>query len=159
LRLPTAGVKDVTNLLILSNTIDSYPAIAFPFVLLLLVFAVLVFHGIITTPGTSTSFIDVIFTLVASGFLTLLVGGIGGIVLYKINDSSPALAWFSVVAFCLICVLVHRGGKKKKARERADNQRFHEAFMARHGNDLCRYCDAHKTGDGVIHHAPACSRR
>jgi hypothetical protein len=31
--------------------------------------------------------------------------------------------------------------------------------MARHGNDLCRYCDAYKTGDGVIHHAPACSRR
>lgn len=39
-------------------------------------------------------------------------------------------------------------------REKARQQ--HEAWETRHKDDLCRYCDAYKTGDGEIHHSPSC---
>jgi len=147
------------KIFILSGPNSSDPAITYAFNALLLVFAVRVFYGIITTPGTRTSISDIIFTLVATVILSLLVGAVGSFILFNLNNYSPVLAWVTILAISLMWVIGERYGKQKKARELADNHRFHEAFMARHAGDLCRYCDAYKTGDGVIHHAPSCSQR
>ena len=64
------------------------------FWLLVAVVAIKIFHGIITTPGTSTGFMDVIFTAVATVILTALLAGIGWAILVAVTTYSPPLAWF-----------------------------------------------------------------
>jgi hypothetical protein len=50
-------------------TVDSWPVIAWPFALLLLIFAVRVFNGLITTPGSYSGLLEVIFTFAATVFV------------------------------------------------------------------------------------------
>jgi hypothetical protein len=135
---------------------DPMPLIAVPFGLLLLIFAVRVFHGIITTPGSYTGFMEVIFTFAATIFLTALVGLLGGPLLFGLNAYSPGLAWIALAAFSGLCVFMHDYNKKKKTREMEDRRRSHESWQARHKDDLCNYCDAWKDGEGNIRHAPSC---
>jgi|ERR1017187_40294 hypothetical protein len=132
---------------------------AVPFGLLLLIFAVRVFHGIITTPGSYTGFMEVIFTFAAKIFLTALVGFLGGLLLFGLNAYSPGLAWVALVAFSGLCVFMRDYNKQQKSREMEDRRSFHESWQARHKDDLCNYCDASKDGEGNIRHAPSCRNR
>ncbi|MBM3727917.1 MAG: hypothetical protein FJW40_21140 [Acidobacteria bacterium] len=133
--------------------------IALPFGILLLVFAVRVFHGIITTPGSHTGCIEVIFTFAATAFLTAIVGGIGGLILFGLASQSSALAWLALLAFSALCIFMHDYNKKKKARQIKERRAAHESWLARHKDDLCNYCDAWRDGDGNVHHAPSCRNR
>jgi hypothetical protein len=142
------------NLLVPSNNPDSLPTIVIPFGILLLVFAIRCFIALAWThgrPGCS----DAIFTLFATALFTAIVGGLSGVLLFSINDYSPALAWLALAAFILIAVVVYRRNEMESAQE----HRRQEAWEARHKDDLCRYCDAYKTGDGEIHHTPTCAGR
>jgi hypothetical protein len=78
------------------------------------------------------------------------------VALFAISASSPPLAWVAVLAFSVLCMVMHDYNKKKEAREREDRRRSHEGWQARHKDDLCNYCDAWRDGDGNVHHAPSC---
>lgn len=73
--------------------------------------------------------------------------------LYSSSDSVPAIAFPFGMLLLIMAVRVFHGIFTTPGSHNGS------AFEARHKDDLCRYCDAYRTGDGEIHHAPSCRNR